>query len=336
MRVLKCANASWLVRRKITKTNGYKLKTTIHFLYINKVLYLRYINGFFITKMLQFFQKKRVYNMPYDERRLQIISNETKDAIAQLDVITPSIYASLFSQAAKKHNVNIEDETAISADIIQAQCSSLQKLQTETSKNAKELSENTSKAINAIKSNDTESLKQVLEETKALRIEVEKLKESVYKDELTHAYNRKWFHDHYINEQDNTLKEKGSIVIIDLNYFKEINDTFGHIIGDKVLIFITNQLKKVNKKVIRYGGDEFIILFSHHNLNQIHKSMLELREHILTKKLKAHDAEFRVSFSYGLYSFPKGSELSKVIEEADKLMYKDKVNIKKRVQGICV
>jgi len=272
--------------------------------------------------------------MSHDEKILQIISNETKDAITQLDIVTPSIYASLFSKQAKKHDTDIEDEVAMSADIIQAQCSSLQKLQKETSKSAKELSEHTSKAISAIESNDTDSLKQVLQETKALRLEIEKLKESVYKDELTHAYNRKWFHDHYINEQDNTLRDKGTIVIIDLNYFKEINDTFGHIIGDKVLIFITNQLKKISKKVVRYGGDEFVILFTHQDTDMINKSLQELRENILTKKLKAHNEEFRVSFSYGLQAFPKGSELAKVIEDADKAMYEDKLNIKKRVQGI--
>ncbi|MEO1938477.1 MAG: GGDEF domain-containing protein [Sulfurimonas sp.] len=272
--------------------------------------------------------------MSHDERTLQIISNEIKDTITQLGIVTPSIYASLFSQEAKKYNIDIEDETAISADIIQTQCSSLQKLQKETSKNAKELSEHTSKAITAIESNDTESLKQVLEETKALRLEIEKLKESVYKDELTHAYNRKWFHDHYINEHDNTLNKDGNLVVIDLNYFKQINDTYGHIIGDKVLIFITNQLKKITKKVIRYGGDEFIILFLDQETDQIQKSIEKLRESILTKKLKAHDAEFRVSFSYGLSPFTQGSELSKIIEKADKLMYEDKVNIKKRVQGI--
>jgi len=272
--------------------------------------------------------------MSHDEKTLQIISNETKDAITQFDIVTPSIYASLFSEQAKKHDAEIEDEAALSANIIQAQCSSLQELQKETSKNAKELSEHTSKAISAIESKDTDSLKQVLQETKALRLEIEKLKESIYKDELTHAYNRKWFHDNYINEHDNTLKNEGTIVIIDLNYFKEINDTFGHIIGDKVLIFITNQLKKVSKNVIRYGGDEFILLFPHQNVEQITKIMHELRESILTKKLKAHNDEFRVSFSYGLNTFTQGNELSKVVEEADKSMYEDKLNIKKRVQGI--
>jgi len=273
--------------------------------------------------------------MPHDKKTLQIISNETKDAITKLDIVTPSIYASLFSQQAKEHNTDLNDEISLSADLIQTQCNSFTKLQKETSKNAKALGEHTSKAIHAIESNDTDSLKEVLQETKALRKEIEKLKESIYKDELTHAYNRKWFHDHYIEELENKLKCNGILAIIDLNYFKEINDTFGHIIGDKVLIFITNQLKKLSKEVIRYGGDEFLILFNNNQeLEEIHTMMDNLRQDILTKKLKAHNAEFKVSFSYGIQTYIEGDELAQVIEKADKLMYKDKVNIKKRVQGI--
>jgi len=272
--------------------------------------------------------------MSHDTKTLQIISNETKDAIAKLDIVTPSIYASLFQEQAKKYNFYMEDEAALSARIIQEQCASLQKLQDATSKNAQELSEHTSKAIIAIESHDPDSLKEILNEIKSLRHEIGKLRESVYKDELTQAYNRKWLHDNYINSETNTFKEDGTIVMIDLNYFKEINDTFGHIIGDKVLIFITNQLKKITKHVIRYGGDEFMLLFQNQDVDTIQTSMHELRETIVTKKLKAQNAEFRVSFSFGLKTFSVDSELSKVIEEADQAMYQDKNEIKKRIQGI--
>jgi diguanylate cyclase (GGDEF)-like protein len=267
------------------------------------------------------------------QRTLQIISNEVKEAASKLDIVTPSIYSSLFSQKAHEYNLKLDDEKSLSENIIQAQCSSLQKLQSETSKSADQLSQSTSKAISAIEERDTDSLKEVLQETKALRKEIEKLKASVYKDELTHAYNRKWLHDHYI-EDENILNITGSLVLIDLNYFKEINDTFGHIIGDKVLIFITNKLKNVSKEVIRYGGDEFLLIFKHQNIQEIKNQLHMLREKIISKKLKAHNEEFHVSFSYGITSFLKGASLAKTIENADKAMYVDKINIKKRVQGI--
>ena len=273
--------------------------------------------------------------MKPDDRILQIISNETKDSIDKLTVVTPSIFASIFSKFAQEHNANIENEGVLSQDIMRLECSNIAKMQAETSKNAEILSQSTSKAISAIKEKDEALLHQVLQETEKLRIEVERLKESVYKDELTNLYNRKWLHDKYTDDQTSKLTTSGALAIIDLNYFKIINDTHGHIIGDKVLIFLARQFKTTTYPVVRYGGDEFLLMIPNKiTLDLATKTINELRENIITKKFKAHDTNFKVSFSFGLINFNAGDELAEVIEEADKKMYKDKIAIKKRITGI--
>ncbi len=272
--------------------------------------------------------------MKYDTV-LKIISNETKDSINQMPIVTPSIYASVFSKFAAEHKVEIENENDLSINIIKDQCSSLTTLQNKTSKNVQNLSSSTQKAISAIEDKDASKLNEVLRETKELRFEIEKLKESIYKDELTNVFNRKWLHDNYLKEGTNNLNNSGILAIIDLNYFKIVNDTYGHVIGDKVLIHIANELKKTGYKIIRYGGDEFIIMFPQ-NINQ--KRALEIlndtRENIITKKLKAHNAIFRTSFSIGTYKYREGELLTDAIEAADKNMYTDKQEIKKRIPGI--
>ena len=266
---------------------------------------------------------------------LQIISNEAKSSIDQIKIVTPSIYASIFSKFAQDHNEVIEDEHDLSQELLKLECSNLTTLQTEASQSAKKLTENTDKAITAIKTNDEAGLAEVLQETKNLRAEIEKLKEAVYKDELTHAYNRKWLHDNFLNNDNVSFKDAGTLAIIDLNYFKQVNDTYGHIVGDKVLIFIANQLKGTRANVIRYGGDEFIILFEAKNSIKYAIDNLEkIRENVLSKKLKANDSKFTVSFSYGLTTYASGSDLAHIIELADKNMYEDKLQIKKRVTGI--
>ncbi len=266
---------------------------------------------------------------------LKIISNETKDSIDQLPVVTPSVYASIFSKFALNHDTEIENEKELASNLLHAECTNLTNLQTQTSQNALKLSNNTSKAINAIKEKDEKLLTEVLEETESLRREIEKLKESVYKDELTNVYNRKWLHDQFLNKDSNSLKRDGILAIIDLNYFKIVNDTFGHIIGDKVLIFIANQLKKTKFDVIRYGGDEFIIIFSSKiSVSKALSTLNSLRETIITKKLKAQESSFRVSFSFGASEFHTGDDLAETIENADKNMYDDKIKIKQRVTGI--
>jgi diguanylate cyclase (GGDEF)-like protein len=270
-----------------------------------------------------------------NKETLQIISNETKDSINQLSIVTPTIYASIFSKFATNHNTVIEDDAELSKDLLVLECSNLTTLQNETSKNAMKLSQNTTKAINAIKKNDEKLLNTVLKETEDLRREVEKLKESVYNDELTRVHNRKWLNDQFLQENTELLKESGTLAIIDLNYFKIVNDTFGHIIGDKVLIFIANQLKQTRYSVVRYGGDEFIVMFPKSVTPAKALATLNTtREGIITKKLKAKDASFHVSFSIGTSPFNVGDSLAQTIENADKNMYKDKVEIKKRITGI--
>ncbi len=63
-------------------------------------------------------------------------------------------------------------------------------------------------------------------------------------------------------------------------------------------------------------------------------SLNTMRENVISKKLKAHDKMFRSSFSFGIYKFQKNNALTEVIEQADKEMYHDKIEIKKRVTGI--
>ena len=266
---------------------------------------------------------------------LRIVSNETKDSIDQMSVVTPAIFSSIYSEFAKKHDANLENEEDVSRDILQSECNSLTNLQAQTAKNAQNLGQSAVKAISAIKEKDETTLNEVLKETQKLRAEIEKLKESVYKDELTNVYNRKWLHDNYLDQDTNEFKNSGILAIMDLNYFKIVNDTHGHIIGDKVLIFIANQLKLSKHEVIRYGGDEFIIIFPKNVTPAIALSTLnKIRENVIAKKLKAHNTMFKASFSIGIHDYRSGDDLSKVIETADKNMYVDKKEFKKRVTGI--
>jgi len=267
------------------------------------------------------------------ERILGIVSNETKDQICKLDIVTPEIFTTTFLEFAKKHN--LEEYSDAVEEYIQNKMANFLQIQDETTKKADKLSQTTSKAIKAIAQKNDSSLNEVLSETKKLRKELEKLKESLYKDELTGVYNRKWLFDYLVEEESNTFRDKGVLALIDLNYFKIVNDTYGHILGDKVLVFVANQLRKTKAKVVRYGGDEFLILFdSLASQSGVRQKLKDLREDMLKKHLKAKDAEFRISFSLGVMEFAKGDKLDEVVDCADKDMYDDKIAIKKRIKGI--
>ncbi|MFT7003982.1 MAG: diguanylate cyclase [Sulfurimonas sp.] len=273
--------------------------------------------------------------MQIDKNKLKIISNETKKSINQLSVVTPSMYASIFSKYAKENNTIIDNEQELSKELFTIECSNLTDLQKQASHNAITLSDNTTKAINAIKIKDEKILEKILKETEELRREIEKLKTSVYKDALTNTKNRKWLNDNLLEEDEESFREAGTLAMIDLNYFKIINDTFGHIIGDKVLIYIAKQLKNTKNNVVRYGGDEFLIMFPAEATTSKASSILNnMREDIIHKKVKTQDDSFHVSFSLGICQYKAGYKFSDVIQSADKDMYKDKIEIKKRITGI--
>lgn len=265
---------------------------------------------------------------------LQIISNETLNSLRDTQVITPSIYTTIFTKNALKHEMNMDDENKITDTLLNDKIEMCHSVQEKNSNNVIQLSDTTSRAISAIKEKDENSLIQVLQETEKLRQQIDDLKEAVYRDELTRSYNRKWMYDHFVNREDETFTLSGTLAIIDLNFFKIINDTYGHIVGDKVLAFLASQLQKTKQSVIRYGGDEFIVIFKDTDSATALASINTIRESIIAKKLKSGSDTFRVSFSIGAYTFKEGEVLPNVIELADKNMYDDKVKIKKRITGI--
>jgi len=272
-----------------------------------------------------------------NKETLQLISNETKNSIDQLHIVTPTIYASIFEQFASNYNANIEDEKGLSKELLTIESLTLTNLQVEISKNVEILDLNTVKAIGAIQDKDERKLHEVLAETQKLKAEIEQLKISLYKDELTNIHNRKWLHDTYLDHDTRKFETEGILAIIDLNYFKIVNDIHGHILGDKVLIFIADRLQKSGFDVIRYGGDEFIMMFPEELTEKDALKILdEIREDILSKKIKGRGSSFIMSFSFGVAKYIKGDELSSIIEIADSNMYMDKKQIKKRVPSIDV
>ena len=268
-----------------------------------------------------------------NEDLLKIITNDSRQSIGQMDVVTPSVYASIFSKLATDHGVSIENEPELASNLLAEECSNIKELQAQTTKSVNQLSSSTNKAMNAMKNQDEDALHEALFEAQKLKMEVDELRKTVYKDGLTNVNNRKWLSDNVLIKD--RFKLNGTLVIIDLNYFKDINDTHGHIVGDKVLIYIAAQLAKSKGIVVRYGGDEFIIIFKNNiSKDDILKRFNAIRNSIINKNLKIKGASFKVSFSFGAQEFKKEDYLNNVVDAADKNMYRDKTQIKKIVTGI--
>ena len=119
-----------------------------------------------------------------------------------------------------------------------------------------------------------------------------------------------------------------TIVYMDLNKFKYINDTYGHDKGDEILCIFTNVLKGAfDKKGIvgRMGGDEFMIVFVNTSDEEVEKLCIQVKEQLIEESKKL-SFDYTISASYGYATRPRGSNklLDSVIVEADEKMYRYK------------
>lgn len=252
------------------------------------------------------------------ENRHKIITAIVKEKIQSMSVVFPSRYGKLYTDEARIQNVDLSPDEILDSDM----------LNEKVVHHVIRLSSCADQAIKAIENEDKIKLQSVLEETKILRDEIHALQKIVYEDALTKSYNRKWFEDHYLNEDLATMSVSGVIVMIDLNKFKQINDTYGHVVGDKILVHMAHKLKEIDGHVVRFGGDEFLVVFSTgETVSEIENKIQSMLLNCAKKTFKFEDNTFKVSFAYGITPFEQGEELSTIIDTADKAMYRHKKSV---------
>jgi diguanylate cyclase (GGDEF)-like protein len=163
-------------------------------------------------------------------------------------------------------------------------------------------------------------------------------------DPLTGAYNRRFFNkylDTQIRQLESQIKHERSrevnfgIAMIDVDNFKKINDTYGHIVGDTVLAEVANIIKSIifgRDIFCRYGGEEFVVLFTNTSepgaMIAIEKILrtIEKHEFMINKNTKIH-----VTVSAGFASLDVESNIYRLLDIADKRLYEAKKMGKNRV-----
>ena len=170
--------------------------------------------------------------------------------------------------------------------------------------------------------------KKLKEKNKQINKINNKLKERSIKDTLTGVYNRGKIEDVLNNVYEKVQKNNKnfSIILLDLDNFKKINDRYGHPIGDKILKKICHLLNNNIRELDtlgRWGGEEFLIVCSKTNL----KSAINLAQR-LRKLIVKTDFPYvnKVTSSFGVASYSKGENLKSIIKNADDNLYKAKEN----------
>lgn len=133
----------------------------------------------------------------------------------------------------------------------------------------------------------------------------QRLREISYQDVLTRVYNRRYFDLRLKDEIARSLRWKDDLVcmFLDVDYFKRINDTYGHQIGDDVLVHIASLIKMQVRAcdiVARYGGEEFVVVLPATSLQSAHEIAERLRQSVYSNLHDFQGEQFRVSISIGM------------------------------------
>lgn len=179
-----------------------------------------------------------------------------------------------------------------------------------------------------------------------LKIEIERLKRLVYYDELTGLLNRRGFYEE-VNNVFNALsfgqseieRRIGSqipfsIVFIDIDDFKKVNDIYGHEAGDAVLKIVGRAIQdhfRVGDVSARWGGEEFVISLPGVDSVAAHKIAEKLRQDLESIKIKIRNGELSVTISIGIAEY-RDEKLVDLLEKADRAMYEAKSKGKNRIE----
>lgn len=163
-----------------------------------------------------------------------------------------------------------------------------------------------------------------------LKSQQEKIREMAYKDNLTMLYNRSYLLEHGDDAiiESTKLGYGASVLFIDLDKFKEINDTFGHKAGDNVLRVISSRMRTALKSsdlIARVGGDEFVIILGKINNRNHAVSVMDRIVESVIRPINISGMNHRIDVSIGVAEAPHdGRDIIDLINKADKAMYKAK------------
>lgn len=210
-------------------------------------------------------------------------------------------------------------------------CSDVQELKTlvgQILSNTQQLSQSSSELRSELSRSTEEIMK--------LREELEAVKQSARTDSLTGLLNRGSF-DQELAGLCRDQNQHFSLALFDLDNFKRLNDTFGHLVGDKVLQYFASVLNQFRDDIhitARYGGEEMAMLFLHSSLEEAFIIAETIREKFAASRLKRKDSEEsigQVTVSVGISQMQAGDQPHDLIDRADKALYKSKADGRNRV-----
>ncbi len=185
-----------------------------------------------------------------------------------------------------------------------------------------ELPEGDFPAVMEIVSHVSDQLLLEKENGKSLAERLTEIQEKLYQDELTRVFNRRYLNEFsFLHRGMNQISCQVGIIMLDLRQFKQINDTYGHLEGDRILTDVAAALRgrvRSTDSVIRLGGDEFLVTLTGCGEADVRRMVEELRRVVEA----ITPADFGYAYAERFNASPE--ELEKMMDQADRRMYEEK------------
>ncbi len=153
-------------------------------------------------------------------------------------------------------------------------------------------------------------------------------------DQLTGLYNRRRAADYLKEITSQKNYQPVSVAIGDIDFFKKVNDTYGHDVGDEVLKFVAHKMNDTCREdtfLSRWGGEEFLLVFPDCNGDNAYIALERLRNAIQNSEIQAGDNKIKITMTFGLAEFSYNRDEEATVKEADEKLYMGKQNGRNQV-----
>ncbi len=275
------------------------------------------------SKILSFIDHQHAYIGDREKELRDIIDLLTK-AMASLDVENREFYNRVHDQSEKMEKITRLDD--------------IKKIKTALAHEVQQMRD----IVDIKKDQDRRKVQLLAGQVDSLRKELEKTRAKSMTDGLTGIYNREAFDEVLADliERCRVMNTTFSLLLLDLDDFKKINDTHGHLIGDRVLMAFSQKCRDAirgDDYLARYGGEEFAILLPGANLGNALKKGRQICDAVASARYatstEQNDDYLSVTVSIGVTTFHKKDTPERIIERADKALYKAKHGGKNRAVG---
>ena len=254
--------------------------------------------------------------------KLKRVTDLTINNLLNKDVIMPSIYFEDFNKNARLLDINIQDETfekelnTILVDDFNAIASYMNTIEDSTGiicdavKNTK----------TALLNKDINALTDIYNQMNTLEKELNTLHKKLFVDSLTNTKNRKWLFSKFLNKTAQ-FKKKGTCVLIDVVDYAYIQDEYGSLLADNLLIFLTNFITKYLKdeeflfEISRFYDTQFLIFFDKQEEKKIQGAIHNIQQQLTNTTLKSNSGlVIKAQFESVLKNYAKDEESKNLLE----------------------